>query len=175
MDEASAVVAHYQMERLTRDGSSRDLKSEAAMPVTLFGIFGLQFPYDDALNLSRSWGSTRSTWPEYVQEDMIGINTERAGVRVPEVMTGNHLSCRWCAGQAAPGASGGTTSRALGLKPVGCPARYVMAYRGDIPVARAYLGSTPVVTTHHGPVGSVGPARRRSRSPQGSRCTSLRT
>ena len=56
MDEASAVVAQYQIERITQGRLKvEELEPEGAMALTLYGIFGLgQFPYDQALNLSRS-------------------------------------------------------------------------------------------------------------------------
>lgn len=149
MDEASAVVAHYQMERLTQ-GRLRveDLKSEAAMAVTLFGIFGLQqFPYDDALNLSRSLGiRLEARQAGYtVQEDMIGINTERTGRRGARSDDGEIT-------YHAPLVRSGSKLR-LALPEERHPVRLekpqtewdvlqgtIMAYReGDIPVARAYL------------------------------------
>jgi hypothetical protein len=149
MDEASAVVAHYQMERLTQ-GRLRveDLKSEAAMAVTLFGIFGLQqFPYDDALNLSRSLGiRLEARQAGYtVQEDMIGVNTERTGRRGARSDDGEIT-------YHAPLVRSGSKLR-LALPEERHPVRLenpqtewdvlqgtIMAYReGDIPVARAYL------------------------------------
>ncbi|MBC7343815.1 MAG: DUF1156 domain-containing protein, partial [Clostridia bacterium] len=50
MNEASAVVAHYQMARLTQGRLEvNDLNPEAAMALTIYGIFGLaSFPYDEA-------------------------------------------------------------------------------------------------------------------------------
>lgn len=85
MNEAGAVVAQHQVARLTR-GRLRvnDLNSEAAMALTLYGIFGLaEFPYDEALNLSRSLGiSLEGKTAGYtVNDQMIGINNESRGSR----------------------------------------------------------------------------------------------
>lgn len=56
MLEASAVVAQYQISRITRGRLTvTELNPEAAMTVTLYGIFNTHlFPYDKALNLARS-------------------------------------------------------------------------------------------------------------------------
>ncbi len=56
MNEASRVVSENQIQRITNGRLNvEDLSSEAAMAVTLFGIYRLaEFPYDEALNLSRS-------------------------------------------------------------------------------------------------------------------------
>ena len=56
MNETSRVVAENQIRRIT-DGPLKvaDLPPEAAMAVTLFGIYRLaEFPCDEALNISRS-------------------------------------------------------------------------------------------------------------------------
>ncbi|MBC7347342.1 MAG: DUF1156 domain-containing protein [Clostridia bacterium] len=56
MTEASAVVAEYQIARLTQGRLAvADLSPEAAVALILYGIYGLrEFPFDEALNLSRS-------------------------------------------------------------------------------------------------------------------------
>ena len=56
MNEASRVVAENQISRITGGRIKvAELSPEAAMALTLFGIYGLaEFPYDEALNLSRS-------------------------------------------------------------------------------------------------------------------------
>jgi adenine-specific DNA methylase len=81
MTEASAVVAHYQMERIT-EGRLRvkNLEPEAAMALTFYGIFGLaSFPFDQALNLSRSLNIKLEERPAgyNLSGRMIGINGER--------------------------------------------------------------------------------------------------
>lgn len=149
MNEASSVVAQYQISRLT-GGRLKvdDLNPEAAMALTLFGIFGLSsFPFDEALNLSRSLGIKleAKTGGYLVQGRMIGINAEqssrRAGRREEEA-----------AGYPAPLLRKGSKLR-LALPEERRRTRLddpqtewdvlhglIMAYReGDIPVARAYL------------------------------------
>lgn len=56
MNEASRVVAESQISRLSKDRLQvSELDSETALALTAFGIWGLgEFPFDDALNLSRS-------------------------------------------------------------------------------------------------------------------------
>lgn len=149
MNEASAVVAQYQMERIT-NGRLKvgDLKSEAAMALTLFGIFGLsQFPYDEALNLSRSLGiSLEGKTAGYaVQDHMIGINTERSGRR------GSRSSDEETKYHAPLVRSGSKLRLALPEERASVRIEHpqtewdvlqgtLLAYRkGDIPVARAYL------------------------------------
>ncbi|HEY8345910.1 MAG TPA: DNA methyltransferase, partial [Symbiobacteriaceae bacterium] len=149
MNEASSVVAQYQISRLT-GGRLKvdDLNPEAAMALTLFGIFGLNpFPFDEALNLSRSLGialETR-TGGYLVQGRMIGINTEQASRRAGRREEENP-------GYPAPLLRKGSKLR-LALPEERRKARLedpqtewdmlhglIMAYReGDIPVARAYL------------------------------------
>lgn len=83
MQEASAVVAQYQMTKLTGGRLSvEDLSAEAAIALTLFGINGIgYFAYDDALSLSRSLNIRLvSKAAGYRTEGrMIGINDERTG------------------------------------------------------------------------------------------------
>jgi len=86
MNEASRVVAENQIRRLT-GGRLRvdDLSPEAAMALTLFGIYGLaELPYDDALNISKSLSiRLENKVRGYSAEGrFIGINTQaRAGSR----------------------------------------------------------------------------------------------
>ncbi|MCF7668418.1 MAG: DUF1156 domain-containing protein [Verrucomicrobia bacterium] len=56
MNEASRIVSENQIRRITNGRLNvTDLSSEAAMALTLFSIYRLaEFPYDEALNLSRS-------------------------------------------------------------------------------------------------------------------------
>ncbi|MCL6597623.1 MAG: DUF1156 domain-containing protein [Alicyclobacillus macrosporangiidus] len=147
MNEASAVVAQYQIARMT-DGRIRveDLSPEAAMAFTLYGIFGLQqFPYDEALSLSRSLNVRLEARPAgyRVEGRMIGINAQATGrrTRVTEET-----------GYYAPLVKRGSKLR-LALPEERNPRRLqdpqtewdvlhglIMAYReGDVPVARAYL------------------------------------
>lgn len=149
MNEASSVVAQYQISRLTGGRLNvDDLNPEAAMALTLFGVFGLSsFPFDEALNLSRSLGIKleMKTGGYLVQGRMIGINAEqasrRAGRREEEA-----------AGYPAPLLRKGSKLR-LARPEERRRARLdnpqtewdllhglIMAFReGDIPVARAYL------------------------------------
>jgi adenine-specific DNA methylase len=83
MREASAVVAQYQLTRLTRGRLGvEDLEPEAGAVLTLFGICGLApFPFDDALSLSKSLNiRLENKAAGYRSEGrMIGINDERSG------------------------------------------------------------------------------------------------
>jgi hypothetical protein len=56
MNEASRVVAHHHIAKLTKGSLSvTDLMPEAAFALTCFGIWGLnEFAFDDALSLSKS-------------------------------------------------------------------------------------------------------------------------
>ena len=80
MREASAVVAQYQVSRISSGRLQvTDLAPEAAMALTLFGIFGLsEFPYDEALTLSKSLNiALQDRSGGYTVEGaMIGINNE---------------------------------------------------------------------------------------------------
>jgi len=83
MNEASRVVAENQITKITKGQLSvGELSSEGGMCLTLFGIFGhAQFPYDEALNLSKSLNiSLVGKGAGYEPTDgMIGINTEEGG------------------------------------------------------------------------------------------------
>lgn len=92
MTEASAVVAQHQIERITKGRLKvENLEPEAAMVLTLYGIFGLNsFPFDQALNLSRSLSIKLEERPAGYDLGgrIIGINDERPGRgaerRIPE-------------------------------------------------------------------------------------------
>jgi adenine-specific DNA methylase len=149
MNEASAVVAQYQMTRLTQGHLKvDDLSPEAAMALTLFGIFGTApFPYDEALNLSRSLGiGLEGKGSGYaVNGRMIGINDETRGTRAGRGGVGD-------ARYHAPLVRAGSKLR-LARPEERNPKRLenpqtewdilqglIVAYRaGDMPVARVYL------------------------------------
>lgn len=82
MNEASRVVAAHQIARITGGRLQvDDLAPEAAMALTLFGIYGLgEFPYDEALNLSKSLNIALEARPGNYQANgrFIGINTSTA-------------------------------------------------------------------------------------------------
>ncbi|NLL17845.1 MAG: DUF1156 domain-containing protein [Clostridia bacterium] len=149
MNEASGVVAQYQVTKITQ-GRLRvdDLNPEAAMALTLYGIFGLtEFPYDEALNLSRSLNiRLEAKGAGYtVSARMIGINDETQSRRTRQ-------SDAEDVGYHAPLLRRGSKLR-LALpeernnKRIDNPQTewdalhgLIMAYReGDVPVSRAYL------------------------------------
>ncbi|NLW91012.1 MAG: DUF1156 domain-containing protein [Syntrophomonadaceae bacterium] len=151
MSEASAVVAQYQVTRISGGRLQvADLNPEAAMALTLFGIFGLaEFPFDEALSLSKSLNiSLEPKAAGYaVNGAMIGINDEAAARR-------NRQCDSQAAGYFAP-----LIRRGSKLRLVSPEERHsdrmshpqtewdtlqglLMAYRaGDIAVARPYLQS----------------------------------
>lgn len=147
MNEASRVVAEHQIERITEGRMQvADLTPEAAMALTLYGIYGLsELPYDDALNLSRSLRiSLENASGGYRLEGrMIGINKESRSTR-RDTDTDE--------GYYAPLVRSGSKLR-LVLPNERHPRRIdnpqtewdilqglILAYReGDVPVARAYL------------------------------------
>jgi putative DNA methylase len=149
MNEASAVVAQYQITRLTQGRLKvDDLNPEAAMALTLYGIFGLgDIPYDQALNLSRALNiRLEGRAAAYAVEGrMIGINNEGRGGR-------SRRSSAEETGYHAPLLRHGSKLR-LALpeerhrKSIDNPRTewdvlqgLILAYReGDVPVARAYL------------------------------------
>ena len=82
MTEASAIVAQHQITRISNGRLQvADLHPEAAMALTLYGVFGLsEFPFDEALSISKSLNirlenKTGGYKPEGA---MIGINDEAA-------------------------------------------------------------------------------------------------
>ncbi|RLA94490.1 MAG: DUF1156 domain-containing protein, partial [Deltaproteobacteria bacterium] len=149
MLEASRVVAENQIKRITKDRLRvEELSPEAAMALTLFGIYGLNpFSYDEALNLSRSLNIRLETKPGGYPANgrFIGINSElsarRRSIQKAEE-TGYH----------APLVKKGSKLR-LVLPEERNPKRIanpqtewdilqglIISYReGDIPVARGYL------------------------------------
>jgi len=149
MNEASAVVAQHQISRLTGGRLQvSDLNPEAAMVLTLFGIFGLnEFPFDAALNLSRSLNISLEGRPAgyRVEGRMVGINDARRGARAGRGPAGD-------GGYHAPLLRRGSKLR-LALPEERDTRRIenpqtewdvlqgmLLAYReGDVPVARAYL------------------------------------
>ncbi len=149
MNEAIAVVAHYQIARLTQGRLKvDDLNPEAAMALTLYGIFGLgDIPYDQALNLSRALNiRLKGKAAGYdIDGRMIGISDEGRGGRSGRV-SAEDTGCH------APLLRRGSKLR-LALpeerhkKPIESPQTewdilqgLILAYReGDVPVALAYL------------------------------------
>lgn len=148
MNEASRVVAEHQVRRIT-GGSLQveDLNPEAAMALTLFGIYGLgEIPFDDALNLSRSLRTRLENQNAgyRAQGRIIGINPETRG-RSDGRASAEH-------GYYAPLVRSGSKLRLVRLEERN-PKRManpqtewdllhglLLAFReGDVPVARAYL------------------------------------
>lgn len=147
MREASTVVAQYQMTRISR-GSLEvdDLQPEAAIALTLFGIYGADYlPYDDALSLSKSLNVRLENNAAGYRMDgrMIGINKESSSRDARDDAFKGYF---------APLVSKGSKLR-LVLPEERNPKRMefpegewdvmqgaILAYReGDVPVARAYL------------------------------------
>lgn len=149
MNEASAVVAQSQIGRLTQ-GHLRmeDLHPETAMALTFYGIFRLaHFPYDEALNISRSLNiKLEGAAGGYALNGrLIGINSETRRGRAARPATVDRA-------HPAPLLRQGAQLR-LALPEERHERRLenpqtewdmlhglIMAYRaGDIPVARDYL------------------------------------
>jgi len=150
MNEASRVVSENQIRRIT-NGSLQveELSPEAAMALTLYGIYGLgEFPYDEALNLSRSLNIALEgkTGGYKAEGRLIGINKATRSGRRSQQARAEDL------GFFAPLVRKGSKLRLA--KPDERNTRrlenpqtewdmlqgLVMAYReGDIPVARGYL------------------------------------
>lgn len=150
MNEASRVVAENQIRRITSGRLQvEELSPEAAMALTLYGIYGLgEFPYDEALNLSRSLNIALEGKPGGYKAEgrFIGINTaarsgrrsqqaraEDTGFFAPLVRKGSKLRLARPDERNKRRLENPQTEWDLlqGL---------VMAYRkGDIPVARGYL------------------------------------
>ncbi|NDY73103.1 DUF1156 domain-containing protein [Desulfobacter hydrogenophilus] len=150
MNEASRVVAETQISRIT-DGklSINDMEPEAAMALTLYGIYGLgDLPYDEALNLSRSLNIKleAKTGGYTVDDRFIGINTQSNTRRSNQAAKAEDL------GFHAPLLRKGSKLR-LALPEERNPKRLehpqtewdllhglIIQYReGDIPLARAYM------------------------------------
>jgi len=169
MNEASRVVAENQIRRIT-GGSLQveELSTEAAMALTLYGIYGLsEFPYDEALNLSRSLNiALEGKSGGYKAEGrFIGVNTaarsghrsrqaraEDIGFYAPLVRKGSKLRLARPDERSKRRLENPQTEWDLlqGL---------IMAYRkGDIPVARGYL-SRHAGVREESPNQSAGPRR----------------
>ena len=150
MNEASRVVAAHQIRRITNGRLQvEDLVPEAAMALTLFGIYGLgQFPYDEALNLSKSLNIGLETKGGNYQADgrFIGVNTttatgrrttaraEEQGFAAPLVRQGSKLRL------TAPGER--DERRILQAPQTEWDLLHgllIAHEQGDLPVARAYL------------------------------------
>jgi putative DNA methylase len=150
MTEASRVVAEHQIQRITKGALQvTDLSPEAAMALTLFGIYGLmEFPFGEALNLSHSLNiELASKTGGYTPNGrFIGINTAAAGTRRSDRAKAEDT------GFHAPLVKKGSKLR-LATPEERREARLeqpqtewdilhgvIMAFRqGDVPVARAYL------------------------------------
>lgn len=150
MNEASRVVAENQIRRVTGGRLQvEELDPEAAMALTLYGIYGLsEFSYDEALNLSRSLNIALDAKSGGYRAEgrFIGVNTaaesgrasarakaEDTGFYAPLVRSGSKLRLARPEERANRRLENPQTEWDLlqGL---------VMAFRkGDIPVARAYL------------------------------------
>lgn len=151
MLEASRVVAAEQVSRLTGERLSvADLDTETGTALTLFGIYGLAaFPYDDALNLSRSLNVV-------LMDKAGGYRVEPQAIGVNRSAEGGSLRSRGAKahelGYHAPLIRAGSKLR-LARPEERNPDRLeqpqtewdvlqglIQAYRsGDAPVARAYL------------------------------------
>ncbi len=85
MNEASRVVAEHQIKQITGGRLQvEDLAPEAAMALTLYGIYGLaELPFDEALNLSRSLNIALENKGGGYDADgrFIGVNTATRGGR----------------------------------------------------------------------------------------------
>ncbi|MEA1868426.1 MAG: hypothetical protein U9N19_10085 [Thermodesulfobacteriota bacterium] len=150
MNEASQVVAEHQIKRITSGRlQMEDLTPEAAMALTLYGIYGLaEFPFDEALNLSRSLNIGLEAKNGGYRPDgrFAGINTAVGSGRRTRTARAEE------SGFHAPLVRKGSKLR-LVLPEERDPRRLVdpqtewdilhgviMAFReGDIPVARGYL------------------------------------
>lgn len=147
MTEASAVVAQYQMTRLTRGRLDvSDIGAEASMALTLFGVYGLgSIPFDDVLSLAKSLNISleNKTGGYALGERMVGINQEQAnrssrqaedvGYYAPLVRKGSKLRLARPEERNSKRISDPKSEwdKLQGL---------ILAYReGDIPVVRAYL------------------------------------
>jgi len=149
MNEASAVVAQYQITRLTQGRLQvNDLNPEAAMALTLYGIFGLaDFPYDEALNLSRSLNiSLESKAAGYIIKGrIIGINDEnrsRRARRSSAEDTGYHAPLLRRGSKLRLALPEERNTRRLDNPQTEWDILHglILAFReGDVPVARAYL------------------------------------
>jgi putative DNA methylase len=150
MNEASRVVASHQITRITGGRLQvEDLNPEAAMALTLFGIYGLaEFPYDEALNLSRSLNIALEGKAGGYEANgrFIGINTvtaagrrtraraEEQGFHAPLLRRGSKLRI------AVPDERDERRTLDAPQTEWDLLQGMLISYkRGDLPVARAYL------------------------------------
>lgn len=151
MNEASRVVAENQIRRITGGRIKvADLSPEAAMALTLYGIFGLaEFAYDDALNLSKSLNISLEGKTGGYNADgrFIGINTQAAGAgmrasRAEAEDTGFHAPLIRKGSKLRLARPGERHPKRLEHPQTEWDILHgmIMAYReGDVPVARGYL------------------------------------
>ncbi len=150
MNEASRVVSENQIKRITNGRLKvEDLSPEAAMALTLFSIYRFaEFPYDDALNISKSLNiALESKSGGYDSNGrFIGYNTqsgpsgkakkasaEDTGFHAPLVRKGSRL-------RLARPEERHHKRNEFPQSEWDLLCGFIMAYRkGDIPVARAYL------------------------------------
>ncbi len=148
MNEASRVVSEHQIQRITGGRlTMADLSPEAAMAVTLFGIYRLaEFPYDEALNISKSLnlalenkggGYETGRFIAYAAESGKGRTqqapAEESGFSAPLVRKGSRL-------RLARPEERHPSRRQHPQTEWDVLGGIIMAFRqGDIPVARAYL------------------------------------
>ena len=151
MNEASRVVAENQIRRITGGRIKvTDLSPEAAMALTLYGIFGLaEFAYDDALNLSKSLNISLEGKSGGYNADgrFIGINTQATGAgrrvsRATAEDTGFHAPLVRKGSKLRLARPGERHPKRLEHPQTEWDILHgvIMAYRqGDVPVARGYL------------------------------------
>jgi adenine-specific DNA methylase len=153
MNEASRVVAQHQIARLT-GGRLKvdDLNPEAAMALTLYGIYGLaELPYDDARNIANSLGiplQSRAGGYNLDGERMVGMNpdatsgrrrrttseeAEESGYHAPLVLKGSKLRL------ARPDERNPKRLERPQTEWDILHGLLTEYQRGDVPVARAYL------------------------------------
>jgi adenine-specific DNA methylase len=150
MNEASRVVSENQIRKVTNGRLKvADLSPEAAMAVTLFGIYRLaDIAYDEVLNLSRSLNiAVENKTGGYVPDGrFIGYNTQTAAsariAKAGEEETGFHAPLVRKGSKLRLARPEERHTRRLEIPrtewDVLCG--LIMAYRqGDIPVTRAYL------------------------------------
>ncbi|MBF7084130.1 DUF1156 domain-containing protein [Desulfallas sp. Bu1-1] len=149
MNEAGAVVAQHQVARLTGGRLKvEDLTPEAAAALTFYGIYGLaEFPFDEALNLSRSLTIKLEIKPAgyNVNGRMIGINDENRGSRTRRSNaeeTGYHAPLLRRGSKLRLALPEERNKKRLDNPQTEWDILHglIMAYReGDVPVARSYL------------------------------------
>jgi adenine-specific DNA methylase len=148
LNEASRVVAQHQIHKLTQGRLKvEDLKPEASMAVTLYGIAGLQsIRFDEVLNVARSLGiAIQSQSSGYdATGRSIGYATEASGRRASasDDIVGHHapLVRRSSDLRLAKPEERNERRLAAPQHEWDVMQGLILKYReGDIPVARAYL------------------------------------